>query len=100
MKTYAGRLNFHDQLSPLQARVLFHVERVFRSAGGNGCKAHRDFTDAASRLFDLGEIEGWGPAAARSWPDATCKRLLREITAAARRHKMHHFRNVDCGGEE
>jgi hypothetical protein len=24
--------------------------------------------------------------------------LLGEITAAARRHGMHHFRNVDCGG--
>jgi hypothetical protein len=92
-------LNFHAQISPAQARVLFHVERVFRSAGGNGCKAHRDFTDTVSRLFDLGEIEG-RPDSAASWSDAACSRLLREITAAARRHKMHHFRNVDCGGEE
>ena len=89
--SYAGRLNFHEALTPMQARVLYHVERVFRSAGGNGCLAHRDFLRAAEAFCD--------PRAAASWSEDTCSRLLREITAAARRHKMHHFRNVDCGGD-
>jgi hypothetical protein len=92
-----SRMNFHDDLTPLQARVLYHVERVFRSAGGNGCIAHRDFTDTVAGKFMRGYLEGREDRAA-TWDDRTCMLLLGEITAAARRHGMHHFRPVDCGG--
>lgn len=84
-----SRVDFHDAISPRQARVLFHLERVFRSAGGPGCLAHRDFTAAAVRAY--------GDAKARNaalWSAEDCDALHGMIEHAARQWRMHVFRDV------
>jgi len=76
--------------SPMQARVLFHCERVFRSTGA-GMKAHALFLDAATAAV------GWERARdATSWNRGECLALLALIEWAARAKGLHVFRDVRC----
>lgn len=72
----------------MQGRVLFHIERVFRSAGGNGIVAHRTF-------LKLCASSGISTRVA-DYHDVVCHRVLRLIEQAARAQGMHKFRSVKC----
>ena len=80
--------NLDPGFTPMQGRVLFHIERVFRSAGGNGCLAHQTFLGYA-RLYGMSTD-------VRTYTDADCQCVLTMIENAARDHGMHKFRNVPC----
>ena len=78
--------NLDPGLSPAQGRVLFHMERIFRSAGGPGAMAHQSFTNSCL-------AEGL-PARIDTWTLDQCVLGLQLIERAARMHQMHLFR--DC----
>ena len=73
-------------LTAAQGRVLYHAERIFRSAGGNGCMAARDWRDACA--------EAALPVLVSVWTVIQCVQGLQLIEWAARKHRMHLFR--DC----
>jgi hypothetical protein len=77
--------------SPAALRVLFHCERVFRSTGADGGRAHGAFLARAAGIV--------GPERTRdahTWTDGECAQLLGAIEAAAREHGLHIFRDVRC----
>lgn len=73
-------------VTPAQGRVLFHMERIFRSAGGPGVLAHQTYVTAC-------KVRGL-PAMVDTWTPGQCALGLQMIEAAARKHKMHLFRDV------
>lgn len=89
VKPYAGRLNFHETVSPLQARVLFHSERLFRSAG-----ASRATDRARGEWIRAVQALGLDPAAVPRWSDAQCTEALRLLEACARSAGVAYFRDV------
>ena len=78
--------NLDPGVTPDQGRVLFHMERIFRSAGGPGVLAHRSFSAACL-------AEGL-PARVDTWTRDQCVLGLQLIERAAREWRMHLFR--DC----
>lgn len=77
-------------LTPKQGRVMFHAERIFRSAGGPGCLAAQTYR---ALCLDAGL-----PVMVDQWTDEQCTLGLAFIEQAARKHRMHLFRNVTTGG--
>lgn len=82
---YAG-----SHFTPDQGRVLFHMERVFRSTGG-GVRAHAEY-------LALCKTEGL-PARVDTWTLAQCVRGLQLIERAARIAGLHWFRDVSTQWE-
>jgi hypothetical protein len=80
---YAGA-----HFTPEQGRVLFQMERIFRSTGG-GIKAHAEF-------LKLCDTEGL-PVRVDTWSLGQCVRGLQLIERAARISGLHFFRAVDTG---
>jgi hypothetical protein len=79
-------MNMETGLTPLQARVVFHQERIFRSAGGSGMLAHQSYVVACHSASLPDHIE--------LWDNAQCVLGLRLIEESARAWRMHIFRNV------
>jgi hypothetical protein len=73
-------------LTAAQGRVLYHAERIFRSAGGPGCLAAQTWRDACA--------EAALPLMVDTWTLTQCVMGLTLIEWAARKHRMHLFR--DC----
>lgn len=69
-----------------QSRVLFHAERILRSAGGPGDRA-------AIRWRALCSAAGFSPMVS-DWAPAQCRHGLIFLEHAARRERMHLFRNI------
>jgi hypothetical protein len=81
------RLNFHDEVTPAQARVLYHIERVFRSTGTH-FRAYAAFLDRAEAI-----VPGRRTLAG-TWTPDECALLHHAVVAAARTFKLHFFRSV------
>jgi hypothetical protein len=79
-------------LTPAQGRVLYHLERLFRSTG-HGVREHGAYIDAVN-------AEGMDPEAVATWDDATCVRALGLMEYAARGLGMHLVRPVRTGRED
>jgi hypothetical protein len=79
-------------LTALQGRVLYHAERIFRSAGGSGCIAAQSWRDACA--------DAALPVLVSAWTTAQCVKGLALIEWAARRHRMHLFRDVRTQWED
>jgi len=79
------------ELTPLQGRVAFHQERIFRSAGGSGVLAHLDYVKLA-KAAGLPDLIG-------SWTPEQCVLGLELVERAARGRRMNQFRQVDTGWE-
>lgn len=80
------------RLETLQGRVAFHQERIFRSAGGPGHRAHARYLKLCEKLHmpeHLAQLEAW-----------QCIRALRLIQLCARAEKMHYFRDVNTDHEK
>lgn len=76
-------------LTPAQGRVLYHQERIFRSAGGRGILAHQAYLRlciAAGLFDDVG-----------AYDRLQCIRACQLIERAARAEHLHLFRNVSTG---
>lgn len=75
-------------LTAAQGRVLFHAERILRSAGGPGVLAAADWRAACARHAL--------PVLVAEWTRAQCYIGAALLTAAARHHRMHLFRDVSA----
>lgn len=84
-------VNMDPGVTPLQGRVCFHQERLFRSTG-TGAPAHRRFLDYAAD-------EGL-PCAIAEMSAHQCVRALELIERACRREGMQNFRDVNTGWRE
>jgi len=82
----AGYESKRFPLTAAQGRVLYHAERIFRSAGGPGCIAVQSWRDACA--------EAALPVLVSAWTLRQCVQGLQLIEWAARRHRMHLFRDV------
>lgn len=85
----AGYESKRFPLTAAQGRVLYHAERLFRSVGGNGAQAAQSWRDACA--------EAALPVLVSEWTRAQCVRGMLLIEWAARRHRMHLFRDVSTG---
>jgi len=85
----AGRLAAAS-FTPEQGRVLYHMERLFRSTGG-GIKAHAEWL----RLVDAVAL----PARVDKWTATQCVQGLQLIERACRHVGLHYFRPCDTGWE-
>lgn len=74
-------------LTPLQGRVLFHIERAFRSVGGNGGTAHQVFLRACEQLRIPTEVKQQRPA-----ESLVCLALIEQSCDAM---GMRGFRDID-----
>jgi hypothetical protein len=77
-------------LTPLQGRVAFHQERIFRSTG-NGSRAHESYITMA-KACGL-------PTELAKMSRNQCREALRLIELAARMRGLALFRNVRTGWE-
>lgn len=84
----ATRMNMDAGVTPAQGRVVFHIERLFRSTGG-GVKAHGTFL-AACRTKGI-------PSAVSGYTPTRCVEVLQLIESACRHRGMHLFRDVGTG---
>lgn len=80
--------NMNAGITPLQGRVIFHNERLFRSVGGNGPKGHARFIELAAKA-DL-------PVAIDTYSDEQCRVALACMEQAARDVGMARFRDARC----
>jgi hypothetical protein len=87
-QTFTPQLNRDPGVTPAQGRVVFHMERLFRSTGG-GVKAHGTFLAAC-------RTKGISPAVP-SYTPTRCVEVLQMIESACRHHGMHLFRDVSTG---
>ena len=78
----------NTDLTPLQGRAAFHMERIFRSTGG-GLLAHQRFL----RLAKSAQL----PKMIGEWTEQQCVTGLRLMEAAAREFGMQQFRDVKTG---
>jgi hypothetical protein len=81
-------MNMDAGVTPAQGRVVFHIERLFRSTGG-GVKAHGTFL-AACRVKGI-------PSAVSGYTPTRCVEVLQLVESACRHHGMHLFRDVGTG---
>ena len=79
-------------LTAAQGRVLYHLERLFRSTGHGG-REHAHF-------IAMVDAEGMDPEAVATWDDATCVRSLGLMEYTARGLGMHLVRDVRTGRED
>ena len=73
-------------VTPMQGRVVFHQERLFRSAGGSDMLAHTRYL----RLAWANDL----PAKIGEMDYSQCVLALRLIEHACREQGMHNFRDV------
>jgi hypothetical protein len=83
-------VNMNPGLTPLQGRVAFHQERIFRSTGG-GLHAHQSYVTMA-KAAGL-------PTSIAEMSRNQCREALRLIELAARIRGLALFRNVRTGWE-
>jgi hypothetical protein len=76
-------------LTAAQGRVLYHAERLFRSAGGPGVLAASIWRDACA--------DAALPRLVSAWTTAQCVMGLALIEWAARKQRMHRFRDCSTG---
>jgi hypothetical protein len=84
-------MNMDPGVTPYQGRLVFHQERLFRSAGGNGCKAHVLYLGLCrERMLPerIGEMSREQVVAALQLIEISCRAV-----------GMHHFRDVHTGWE-
>jgi hypothetical protein len=75
-----------SHFTPAQGRVLYHQERLFRSAGGRGMVAHYRYLSMCARELL--------PARVDHMTTAQCVRALQLIERACTAEGLHHFRDV------
>lgn len=80
-----------SHFTAMQGRVLFHMERLFRSTGG-GIKAHAQFI----RLCHSHGL----PRTVTDFSGGECLTALMLIEQACRDTGLHHFRQIDTGWEQ
>lgn len=83
------RTDFHDSVTPAQARVLYHAERLLRSTGAMPRDAHGAWV-AACRAVSL-------PDDVTKWSTAECVRALRVLEDVLRARRVHLFRDISTG---
>ena len=83
--------NMNPGVTPAQGRVVFHMERLFRSTGG-GMKAHASFTASCF-------AEGLPPLVS-TWTREQCVLGLQLIERACRFHKLQLFRDIRTDWED
>ncbi len=88
---FLAHVNMDCGMTPLQGRVVFHQERIFRSAGGPGVLAHQVYV----RLCDAAKL----PHEVADFDTAQCRTALRLIQVAATESGMGRFRDVRTGWE-
>ncbi len=76
-------------LSAAQGRVLYHLERLFRSTGA-GAEPHRRFIQACADM-------GLSVRRVQDWTVPQCVQALQVMEACARRAKGFHFRPCATG---
>lgn len=81
-----SRLDFHNDLRPDQARVLFHIERVFRATGTHH-RAYAMFLDRAAGIVPDRTRAG-------TWTPTECALLHHAVAESARAFNLHLFRDV------
>lgn len=86
-----AKVNMDPGVTPLQGRVCFHQERLFRSTG-TGTPAHHRFLAYAAD-------EGL-PSSIAEMSRRQCVRALELIERACRREGMQNFRDVNTGWRE
>lgn len=79
-------------LTPAQARVVFHQERLFRSTGGRGTPAHATYLDLCR---DAGL-----PILIDKFDRNQCVIACRLIERACRTHQLHLFHNIGTGWQQ
>jgi hypothetical protein len=83
----SGRMNFHDDLTPMQARVLFHSERLFRGVGASRLTERARamwIAECSRRGLDVTDVH--------SWTDGDCQRSLDSLTMFCQTVGVHRFR--------
>lgn len=83
-----GAPNMNCGITPMQGRVMFHNERLCRSAGGSGPKCHARFIELAAEADLRVMID--------TWSDDECRLGLTLLERAARDVGMNKFRDVRC----
>lgn len=79
-------------LTPAQGRVLYHVERIFRSTGGNPIHHHAYIMACAQAELKLRRVV--------DWTQAECVTALQILERVARRCKLNRFRDVNTGWQD
>ncbi len=82
-------MNMNPGVTPAQGRVLFHQERLFRSAGGRGMLAHTTYLDLCR--------EAGLPILVNTFDRNQCVLACRLIERACRTHQLHLTRDVRTG---
>lgn len=80
--------NMNAGITPMQGRVMFHNERLCRSAGGSGPKCHSRFVALAAERGLRVAID--------TYSDDECRVALQLLEQAARDVGMNKFRDVRC----
>lgn len=79
-------------LTAAQGRVLYHAERIFRSAGGPGV--------LAAGMWRAACADAALPRLVSAWTHWQCVRGLQLIEWAAREQRMHLFRDCSTGWQD
>jgi hypothetical protein len=82
--------NMDSGLTPLQGRVVMHMERLFRMTG-TGLKAHARYVKRA--------IAAELPVKIGLWSDAQCKLGLQLVEESCRDAGLGGFRDIATGWE-
>lgn len=86
-------------LTPAQARVLFHAERLLRSTGaGRRNSAQTTYQVHADWIDHMHQTTG--SVLAKDWSLEHCKDALRKLEELMRKYELHHFRDIDTGWEQ
>jgi hypothetical protein len=88
----SAQMNMDSGLTPAQGRVVFHQERLFRSAGGRGMPAHATYLDLCR--------EAGLPILIGKFDRNQCVIACRLIERACRTHQLHLTRDVRTGWEQ
>lgn len=86
-----SRMNFHDEVTPAQARVLFHMERLFRDLRR---------TEAHHKIVGVVRAAGYDVERVLTWTTADCRTALRLIEQHARELPEMLFRDTSTGWED
>ena len=86
-------------LTPYQARVLFHVERLLRSTGAGRRNSAATTYSVHAELLDHMHVTT-GSLLAKDWNLEQCKDALRKLEELMRKYDLHHFRDIDTGWEQ
>lgn len=82
------RTDFHDHVTPAQARVLFHIERLIGTAGRG--KLHAQYLERIGRIcLDARRVA--------HWPVRDCIAALQMLELTCRDAGLHLFRDISTG---